>query len=291
MGFTNRRMPTGTLMRKLTIAALCAAAMACGGGDKAADPASRKFTYGAASSPTAEEQAAAATAEGTTADAVQLQTDTSATADARASSVAGLPDAMASSAWGSASVAAALGLPGAGLERTLSILGGPSAAALTGFDDPGCVSVAVGSIAYSGCTITVGTDVITVDGTVTRAGGTVSWALTSTLRSAGDGYSMTVVVRPTGSLTFGPGTVAGRARSDTSASVTSGLATMHLGYTTIADLDLELDPAGCVSGGTLELRRVWTDRVPGMPTDGAYADAGLLFTWQGCGVVLVSRSM
>ncbi|WP_232287342.1 hypothetical protein [Anaeromyxobacter dehalogenans] len=278
-------------MRKLTLAALCAAAMACGGGDEAADPASRKFTYGAASSPTAEEQAAAATAEGTTADAIALRTDTSATADARASSVAGLPDTMAASAWGSASVAAATGLPGAGLERTLSILGGPSAAALTGFDDPACVSVSVGSIAYDGCTITMGTDAITVDGTVTRAGSTVTWSLTSTLTSAGDGYSMTVVVHPTGSLTFGAGTVAGRARSDTSATVRSGLTSMHLAYTTLADLDLEHDGNGCITGGTLELRRVWTDRVPGMPSDGPYADAGLLFTWQGCGVVLVSRAI
>jgi hypothetical protein len=278
-------------MRKLTITALCAAAMACGGGDEAADPAARKFTYGASSSPTAEEQAAAATAEGTTSDAIQLRTDTSATADALASSVAELPDAMAASAWGSASVGVALGLPGTGLERTLSILGGPSAAALTGFDDPLCVTVTVGSIAYSGCTITVGTDVIAVDGTVTRAGDTVTWNLTSTLTSAGDGYSMTVVVHPTGSLTFGPGTIAGRARSDTAATVRSGLTSMHLGYTTIADLDLEHDGNGCVTGGTLELRRVWTDRVPGMPTDGPYADAGLLFTWHGCGVVLVSRSI
>ncbi|ACL67222.1 conserved hypothetical protein [Anaeromyxobacter dehalogenans 2CP-1] len=284
MGFTNRRMPTGTLMRKLTIAALCAAAMACGGDDKAADPASRKFTYGAAGAATFEEQAAADLAQGSAADAQLVQSGTS----SDGSSVAGLADAMASQAWGSATVAVTA-LRAAGIERAVTTV--RPAADLTGFDDPTCVTVTAGRISYSGCTITVGLDQLSVNGWFARDGATLAWDVTSALHSVADGYDLDVSAHLTGNLTFGTGTIIGRVRSDNAATIHTAQASMHVAYATLADLDLEHDGNGCVTGGTLELRRVWTDRAPGMPTTGEYADAGLLFSWQGCGVVLVSRSL
>lgn len=270
-------------MRKLTFAALCAVVMACGG-DDAEDPASRKFTYGSPSTATLEEQAAADSAQGGAGDALMVRSG----ASSDGSSIAGLADQMASQAWGSATVAVAA-LRAAGIERAATTL--RPAADLTGFDDPACVTVTAGRIAYSGCTITVGLDQLSVNGWLTRDGATLAWDITSALHSVADTYDLDVSSHLTGNLTFGVGTIAGRVRSDNAATIHTAQASMHVAYTTIADLALEHDGNGCVTGGTIELRRVWTDRAPGMPTTGEYADGGLLFTWQGCGVVLVARSM
>lgn len=272
-------------MRKEALAALLLVLSACG--SESTDPAARKFQYGAAQPAAGSTALAADAGEAATSSAVTLHADTAIDPGAAGSSMMGLPDAMAGEAWGSS----ALALQSSDLGRTLATLGGPAAVTATGFDEP-CVTVQPALITYSGCRITLSaTDAITVNGTISRSGPTVSWAIDTALSMAITGGAADVAVHLTGGLTFGVGTVKGQARSDTRVGVSYGSIRSTAAYTTLADLDLQLSgtPA-CVSGGTLELRRVWTERAPGMPTTGQYADQGLLFTWQGCGTVLVASS-
>lgn len=262
---------------------------ACGGSDKV-DPAARTFTYGAAVTPSVTEAAAATAGEASTSDGAALQAATSTDPAAAGGSIISLPDQMAAEAWSGSSMGALGATP---TSRTLASLGGPAAVMVYGFDDPTCLTIVpTASITYTGCTVTLDTAVIRVDGKITLSGATLGWDLTTRMTDASTTYSMAVAVHATGALTFGATTVTGQARSDTQAKVTSGGTTMNAAYTTLADVALEFvrDPF-CVTGGTLELRRVWTQRPAGMPTTGEYADQGLRFTWQGCGTVLVQRSI
>ncbi len=276
-------------MRKQA-AVLLVVLAACGGSDKV-DPAARTFTYGAAVAPSTTEAAAIGAAEASTSDGAALQADTATDPAAAGSSIVSRPDRMAAETWSSSSIGALQG--STSTARTVASLGGPAAVMTYGFDNASCVSITPGaSITYTGCTVTLGTGLIQVDGTITRSGAKLAWDLTSRLTDAGTGYSMSAAVHATGALTFGATTVTGQARSDTQATVTGNGATVSAAYTTLADvaLDLQRDPF-CVTGGTLELRRVWTQRPAGMPTTGEYADQGLRFTWQGCGTVLVQHSI
>ncbi len=277
-------------MRKNALAALLVVLAACGGGSDKPDPASRTFSYGAAAAPTLDESYAAQAGEASTSDGAALQAATSTDPAADGSSIISLPDVMAGEAW-SAGAFALQGSTATG--RTLASLGGPAAVMAYGFDDPTCMTIVpTSSITYGGCTVTLDTAVIRVDGKITVSGATLGWDLTTRMTDANLSYSMNVGVHATGALTFGATTVAGRARSDTQATVSGGGSTVRVAYTTLADVDLDFvrEPF-CVTGGTLELRRVWTERSAGIPTDGDYADQGLLFTWQGCGTVLVARSL
>jgi hypothetical protein len=260
---------------------------ACGGSDKT-DPAARAFTYGAAVAPTTTEAAAATAGEASTSDGAALQASTATDPATAGSSIVSLPDVMASEAWSSSSFA----LQGStSTGRTMATLGGPAAVMMYGFDDPSCLTIVPGaSITYTGCTVTLGTGLVRVDGKMTVSGATLGWDLTSRFTDASTTYSMSAAVHATGALTFGATTVNGQARSDTAATVTGGGTTVSAAYTTLADVALELqrDPF-CVTGGTLELRRIWTKRPAGATSTGEYADQGLKFTWQGCGTVLVQH--
>jgi hypothetical protein len=164
-----------------------------------------------------------------------------------------------------------------------------------GFDDPACVTATPGSVTYHDCSLDLSdatsTMIMTVDGTFSRSVDVFTWDATVGMNMGDADFSMRATNHLYGSFTFGPSTVAGRARSDVSASASSGTQSMRAGWTTIADLDLTYASGPfCVTDGTLELRRIWTQRAAGMPTTGEYADQGVKFDWQGCGVVLVSRS-
>lgn len=275
-------------MRRSVLVGLLAVLAACGGDDKKADPASRTFQYGAATAPSMTEAAAAEVGEGGTSDGAALQADATVDPATAGSSVMTLPDRMAAEAWSSTTLA----LQASGLGRTLAALGGPAAVTMTGFDDPGCVTLAPGLVTYAACTVTIDTIVIRVDGRISRTGPTLAWDLATRMTESDPQYSTTITVHATGALAFGVADVSGRARSDTQATFSgTGTPSMRFAYTTLADVDLDFvrDPF-CVTGGTLELRRVWTERPPGMLTTGEYADQGLLFTWQGCGTVLVAHS-
>jgi len=85
-------------------------------------------------------------------------------------------------------------------------------------------------------------------------------------------------------------TVTGNALLDVSGSVTSDGKTVNFGVAVAAlvDLTYRSDPA-CITGGTLEVKRVWT-RVPEGASGSEFTNAGVKLTWSGCNTFLVARS-
>lgn len=280
--------------KRIILGALCALALACGGDDER-DPASVHFTYGAPAAPTYDEDAAASQGEFILSDgAAYRSSDDPLVAEQAGGSLPSLPDALGSALFGGEAV-----VMRAGAEPSKAIaaaLGGGTFAPQAvgdGFDDPACATLVPGRITYSRCTISgmTGTDV-QLDGWVSRAGDVVAWDLDSTVTMTDVDFSFTTRMAATGSITVTGSTIRGGARSDVAASGQGNGMTFRMGYTTLADLDLTYAPAPsfCVTGGTLEVRRVWTQRMAGMPTTGEYADQGAKLTWLGCGVVQIARS-
>jgi hypothetical protein len=256
------------MTRKTTLlAALCALLAACGGDDF--DPASRTFEYGEPVAPTLDEEASATQGSTLIQDGVSYRSsDDPLVADQTGGSLFGDTGLSGTAAGRSTAkaIAASAGLGAATLA--------PEALG-DGFADPACVVITPGRITYDGCYMSqVGME-LTWNGWVTRTGDVVAWDVTSVVTMTDVDLTFTTRMRLFGSITVTP----------------SGMG-FRMGFATIADLDLvyAADPF-CITGGTLELRRVWTERMAGMPSTGEYADQGAKFTWTGCGAVSVARSL
>lgn len=279
--------------RWMLAAAACAALAACGG-DDGVDPAAVHFTYGAPVAATvgSSEQYAAEDGSLLLSDGATLRAAGDATAAEIASgSLPMIPDDMASYVFDGGMVGMAPG--GVDVKRVAGALAGNSfdrAALGDGFDDPGCVTASPGEVRYTSCVLTMPEQgmAMAVNGTFGRAGDVVSWDVTMTVTMTDVDFTMTSGNHLHGSITFGASTIVGQARSDQSVNAHVQGQSVRAGATTIADLDLEY-VAGpfCVTGGTLELRRVWTRRPTGA-TSADLPDQGVKFTWQGCGQVLVA---
>ena len=301
-------------MKKTFLAALCAALAACGG-DDSSDPASAKFDYGAATPVTVGTDAAYAADAGEAAfsEALLVRGETDpALAQDRAGSVMSLPDAMAnevldgfgggmlmssSGAEPLATMNALTGRFGTPIGDAISArLGGAVPAVLDA-----CVTVQPGVIRYSNCTETetftddtgTYTATITMNGTFsfTLSGGNTAldWDVDMVLEQTGSGMNLDVKNGYTGSLDIGPATIVGGARSDLDARVSmTGYPSVDFALTHLVDYDLDYQAEPfCVTGGTLELRRVWRDRPTGA-TSGDLPDEGVLFTFTGCGAAQVA---
>ena len=91
-----------------------------------------------------------------------------------------------------------------------------------------------------------------------------------------------------------PGTglpkVFGNALLDLSGSVSNGSKTVNFGVAVAAVVDLtyQSDPA-CITGGTLEVKRVWT-QVPEGASGSEFTNAGVKLTWSSCNTFVVARS-
>jgi hypothetical protein len=279
------------MLKKTIVAALCAALAACGG-DDSNDPAAKTFTYGTATTPTYDEQYAAEDGGYLLQDGATYRTSGDATAGETASgSLPGLPDQLAGQVFGDTTAS----LPAPVAKRMGGAIAGAGLRALAyddgyGFDNPACLALSPGLVRYQSCVVTMDGIVMTVNGQFSLSGDVFAWDLTVGVSMNDVDFSMTDSNHLQGSITFGATTIVGRARSDESGVVTGNGQTLRFGATTIADLDLQytVDPAFCVTGGTLELRRIWTRRPTGY-TAADLPDEGVKFTWQGCGSVLVQR--
>jgi len=287
------------------LAALCALAAACGG-KESLDPAKVAFTYPAGAPVVAGSPEAVAVGLGEIGvrDAQALPGESDPTlATSRADSIVSLPEAVAGACMGSSTgMAAGLAAP-AGLQarvekRAVAFAAGEVQAAVAGFADPACVSVAPGAITFSNCTQTStdpvsGTETLTVDGTISRtvAGGsaTAAWDVRVRLSSTDGDFAMDVASHYSGAFHLTAATLAGHSRTDAVVNVSVPGTAVSAEVTHLADYDLlfAADPF-CVTGGTLEVRRVWTRR-PAMGDPAQMQDQGVKLTWLGCGLVNVAR--
>jgi hypothetical protein len=293
-------------MKKVFLAVSILAAAGCGGGGgpRFVDPASVKFSYGsptAVGTGTPEADAATAGTNGAgAADGLSQASD-----DPQAQSLANLPNDVASAAFpDSSGLATAPARARAALtRRAATFASGDLVAASAGFDDPGCVTVSLLAVKYDHCVYTDTTDgtVITIDGTFSRAVGADSvdlqWNATAGVRvtSAVQGGTLVMVASNhlQGDVTVTLAgadlvTIAGAAKSDVAVSVSAPGASASAAYTDGADLDLDYQPSlQCVTGGTLEVKRLWAQR-PSGATAAQLPDLGAKFEWTGCNVATVS---
>ncbi|BDG02676.1 hypothetical protein [Anaeromyxobacter oryzae] len=290
-------------MKKTLFAALCAVATGCGGGSSF-DPNSVKFSYSASSPVAAYSPESYAVAAGQTglSDAQPLtQTTDPVEADARANSVVTLGDTMASECMdgtgtGMTTTLMAKAAQIASARKVVALgLNGAVPAAF----DASCITVIPGKITYNHCsetstvTSTDGTtETITasIDGSVTRtvAVGTASASWDISVRATmttSDPMRIDVTNHYTGGLQLTATTLAGNSRSDVTLDASAQGMNVSAAYSTLADYDLDFATGPfCVTGGTLELRRVWSKRPTGA-TATDLPNQAVLFTWNGCGNV------
>jgi hypothetical protein len=284
-------------------AALC---LAAGGGDSGGNAAAGKtFSYGAPV-PYGDAGAAAAPVQS----ALALQTAPDAT-DAQTLASTGT---VTSSLLGSSVVMSA---GGSGVQQRAFALATESALTaatptdpvtqpVTGFDDSSCVRLATGSVTFDRCTVTLtesttsssSTSKVELNGQVAydATKRTTTWGLdltdAATIASGGQTANVSLHLHEAGDLAFTDTTVQGKLLAELSASGSSGgqSATVAVSEAVLLDVTYA-DAASCasrVTGGTLEAKRVWTDRGTGSATN--LPDRAALVTWTGCGVATVAYS-
>lgn len=189
----------------------------------------------------------------------------------------------------------------AGPEQQRALAAGRSAAlsqlgptAVTSFDNQAtCVTSSATQVAMTGCTITI-VDVsmtakVQVDGSLAydAALGKLTWELTlastMTFSSMTPAGSETVRFHESGALTVTDTTVKGDLLAELGVNGSAQGQSFSLGVDEAVILDVTYagTPA-CVTGGTLEAKRVWTQR-PSGASGLQYADVGAKVTWTGCG--------
>lgn len=286
--------------RPAHVAAALAAALAlvaCG------DPrdVDRPFQFHPPHAPTLPEALASIAANRAVDDALTFVATTDpATVSSVAGSLALLPDALLSyladpGSLGSTAAASALAMavtPSASGAR-------PRAAAAIGAAPPfdrSCLTATATSLSYAGCQAAMpspaGESVVTLDGSVQRTDdGLVTWSLVEAVTVTTVAAEAKRVVELTGSVAVSEDTARGWARSVAHSLEKSPGRVVTNGWATFVDVDLATTPPSrCLTGGTLEVRKIWTDRPYGAPRSWPYVDGAFRFTWSACGAFVVARS-
>jgi hypothetical protein len=285
-------------MKKMLVV-LAAALFACGGKDSSVDPTKTTFTYGAGAAPTTTESSAATSGQSAALGATTLDNVStgSAAGSLSSDSILTMPQDLGSTLMGNAGLAQAPA-PDRLTARTQQALaaglsmmqGTPTADAI---DYSTCITVTPGQITYAchdsqtanGATTTVG-----LNGTLTRtvSSGTATyvWDITASLSESDSTGTGSASNHYTGNLAITATTVVGTSRVDLDASASARGVSDSLTVSHLANVNVTY-ASDCITGGTLELRRVWVKKpqyVTGVDTN----NYGVLFTWSGCGTVTVA---
>lgn len=249
-----------------------ALAAACG---SSGNPAlSRTFNYAAPQAASTSEQSAATSAQS----AVSNSASFSAAPDAtRGMAMAGFALDLAGEALGSATFGAAKPDTLRGALRRASL--------------DTCATVAGNTVTFKDCTDGESGFDVSLNGSITATAGNVTWGITATF-SASDTYgSASIAMHHAGTLSVTDTKVTGNATSDFSGSFSGQGQSVGFGFAVavLLDLSYQTAPTACVTAGSAEVRRVWTQRPQGA-TGAAFSDAGVKFDWTACGAVQVQHS-
>jgi hypothetical protein len=267
-------------------------AMGCGGGSSSHGnaAAAKSFTYGPPST-------------ATTAEAGVLQTQLDAAVAVQnapnGTSAMGLADiqSVTTTLLGNSGTTLAAAGASPALQRALA--GRAATAGVvgpTGFDDPTCQTMTASSVTLRGCTTTIvsgtTTEKVTVSGSLalSNANQTITWDLSvalSVVDTSMPGFNMTMNTHQSGNLTVTPTTIKGSMLSETS--VTYAGISFGVDESLDVDVTYQSTPSPCVTGGTVEAKRVWTQRPMGMPA-AQLPDLAAKVTWSGCGAATIALS-
>jgi hypothetical protein len=285
-------------MNIILVVALCAAVAACGssgGGNGALD---KTFTYGASTTATTSE---AEVMDNQVSDIAALTSSTDPSAVMSLYNTFGITFQLNPN-MGSSALHAALQAAGAAhtgpSDAVVSIL----RSALSTSDS--CITHTDTSVTFTNCSETGDTGDLTGFG-IPSASGTfyingsfsisadrhsLTWDITVKTTITATGLSEKVDLRESGTLTVTDTTIVGNmlAEMDISFTYQGHSASIGLAEALILDLTYRTTPSYCVTGGTLEAKRVWTNR--GGASKTALPDAAAKVSWTDCGTGTIQLS-
>jgi len=266
------------MARKIVAAVACFSLASCGGGGNAA--LSRTFNYGAAQAPSSSEQLAAASAQSAVSSSSTFGTAPDSTS---ASTIVGLADDLAVSAFGG-SVLASAGVPEQPQLRN----------ALRTAVTSACTTVTATSVTFNNCQESESGFTFTLSGSVTvnvsAAQNSVEWNITGSFTGTDpSGVSINLTLHQSGKLTVTATTVVGDALSEIGGSVSGQGQSVSFALHTAASVNLTYS-ADCITAGSIEVKRVWAQRPNGF-SGPEFADVAVKLTWTGCDTVQVQHSL
>jgi hypothetical protein len=258
-------------------AAIASLALAsCGGGGGGNAAIGTVFNYGPPQAPSAAEQDAASSAEGSVTASSSFGTAPSAS---NGTTIIAIADDLAASALGSAAVPAAVAQD----PRLRSAL-------RTAATIPACTTTTQTSVSFNQCTDTQSGFSFTMSGMVSVSGDKITWDVTGNFSGSDQGVSFNVNLHQSGSLTVGAqGTMTGNSLSEIGGTVSGNGQSVTFGVSTAALVDLTYT-SNCITSGTIEVKRVWSPRPDGLSQAQA-PDVGVKLTWTGCATIEVQHSM
>jgi hypothetical protein len=265
-------------LRNVAAAASIALLAACGGSSGNAALA-KTFTYGAAQAPSSAESQAATTA----------QTNLSATAGFNSA-----PDATKGQAFFAFATDLADGALGATAYGIAPPQGGANfsrSLRSAQFSTATCSTVTATSVTFNSCTYTQGTFTITVNGSITASAGSVTWGVDVTLSGTSNGVTVNFLAHNTGTISVTATKITGNSLAEFSGSASGNGQSVSFGLATAAVIDLtyQSSPSFCITAGSVEVKRVWTQKPQGA-SGSTYADAAVKIVWTGCNVLTVAHS-
>ena len=246
--------------------------VSCGGGGNAAI--SKNFNYAASQAPTASEQAAATSAQGTVSSTSSFSSSPDAT---KATAIVGLADDLAASALGGAPIGMGPALENPRLRH-----------ALRNSVTADCTVVTANKVTFNNCQDTDSGYTFTLNGSVSATTDSVTWDINGAFSGSSQGYTINLNLHQSGTLTVTTTTVKGKALSEISGSVSGGGQSASFGLDTAAMVDLTYNQS-CVTAGTIEVKRVWSEK-PSGASGPDFADVAVKLSWTGCNTVQVQHS-
>jgi hypothetical protein len=262
---------------KISAAFSIALAAACGGSAGGNAALSKSFSYGAPTTPTSSETAAASSAQTNLADTKSFS---SAPSGAKGAAIVSFADSLAILALGGAAIPMR-GPSSSDIQRAMR----------NAMDVSTCTTSTATSVTFNNCQITESGFTITLNGNISVAGNSVTWAITGGFSGTSSGYTVNVVHHQSGTLALTDTSVKGNAVSDFSGSVSGSGQNTNFGLATavVIDVTYQSAPTVCVTAGSVEVKRVWTTK-PNGATGPDFADLGVKLTWTGCNAVQISHS-
>lgn len=262
-------------MKKIVLVFPAIALLAgCGSSTNAA--LSRTFSYGAPQAPSATDQSAATSAQSSLSDAAAFS---AAPDGAKGASVVAFVDQLASAVLGAAPTGMATPTPASTRNMVTSAV------------TSDCTSVTGDTVKFTNCAQTDSGFTLTLNGTVSARAGTVTWDVSGGFSGSNGGVNVNINVHQQGTITVTASTIKGQATSDFGGSASGNGQSVSFGLSTAALIDLtyQTAPSSCVTSGTVEVKRVWTERPQGA-TGAGFADAGVKIVWTGCETFTVAHS-
>jgi hypothetical protein len=250
-------------------------AAACGGGGNAA--LSKNFNYGAPQAPSVTEQSAAGSAQDGIASAASFSTTPDATS---ASLVVSMASEVAASALGDSAVPVSFNA-GSSLRRALT----------TAATIDTCTTVKGNTVTFDNCTSSESGVTVSLNGTVSGTQDSVTWSIHGSFSGIDNGISVNVNVDYSVSFKVTSATVKGNALVNVGGSMSDGVQTFGFGVSeaVLVDVGYQTTPSQCVTSGSIEVRRVWTQRPEGA-TSVDLPDAGVKLAWASCDAFTVAHS-